>query len=396
MAIKIKTINSVDDFLSLEDDWHELSADGCNDSFYLSYNWFYIILKLWDDPQKDIRIICIYDDNQLIAIIPTCIKKTLRRFFSFRILEIIGNIYTPLRGCVVRKNKEQLAAEALVSLLTSSSEWDMIRFDDMSENDLFLNALVGKFRNEGIRCYLTNQYDNMVIDLSSIGDSSTYWNGLGASVRRNIKTRINKLNRDGSFDIILTTKLGQDLDNSILNYFKIYEKSWKIQETDQKFHLSLFRYLAEKGLLRLFTMYHCNKAESSTEVSMMFSSYQSSIQDCCPVPKDSIPIATFFYLVYEKTAYFLKTAYREDYSQYSPGSVTMWFLIKWFIDVEKISTIDFQKGNDTYKYMWAIVKEKRVLCKIANPRSFKASLALWAQYKVIPYVFLIKKKFRRC
>ncbi|TRZ53352.1 GNAT family N-acetyltransferase [bacterium] len=396
VATQIKIINTVDGFLSLEKDWHELFAHSGNDSFYLSYHWFYINLILWDDPQRGIHIICIYDDNQLIAIIPTCIKERRLRFSSFRTTEIIGNIYTPLRGFIVRKGKELVAAEALASSLKSSSEWDMIRFDDMSENDLFLNLLVDTFRNEGIRSYMTHQYDNMVIDLSSIGDSNAYWNGLSASVRRNIKTRINKLNRDGSFDIILTKKPGQDLDNSIRNYFNIYEKSWKIQEADQEFHIRLFRYLAERGLLRLFTLYHCNKASSSTETSKSFSSYQSAIEDGCPNPKDSTPVATFFYLVYGKTAYFLKTAYREDYSQYSPGTILKWFLIKWFIDEDGISIIDFQKGNDDYKSMWAHFKEQRVLCKIANPRSLKAMLALWVQYEVIPFVLLRRTNLRHC
>jgi hypothetical protein len=270
----------------------------------------------------------------------------------------------------------------------------MIRLDDMSENDLFLKALVDTFRNEGVRCYLTKQYDNMVIDLTSIGDSNTYWDRLGERVRRNIKTRINKLNKDGSFEITLSTKPGQDLDNSIRHYFNIYAKSWKIQEADQAFHTSLFTYSAEKGFLRLFTMYHCGKAGDSTEEAKSFSSYRSSIAEGGPVLKNSIPIATYFYLVYQKTAYFLKTAYREDYSRYSPGNITMWFLIKWFIDREKVSTIDFQKGDDAYKYMWASFKENHLLCKAGNPKSLKANLMLWLQYHVMPLFKSVNKKPR--
>jgi len=392
VATQVKVINSLDGFLSLEKDWYELLAHSGNDSFYLSYHWFYINLVLYSDPHQAIHIICIYDDGQPIAIIPTCINKKHLHFCSFRTLEIIGNIYTSLRGCIVRKNKEQLAAATLARMLKNSSDWDMIRFDDMSENDSFLSILVDTFRNMGIRSYVTPQYDNMGIELSPIGDSNTYWNGLNVSVRRNIKTRINKLNRDGCVEIILTKKPGLDLDNSIRDYFNIYEKSWKIQEADQEFHARLFRYLAEKGLLRLFILYHCKKAGSSTESSKSFSSYRCAIEDGCPIPKNATAVATCFFLVYGKTAYFLKTAYREDYSPYSPGSVTMWFLIKWFIDMEKISTIDFQKGNDTYKHMWARLKEKHVLCKISNPRSFKAMLALWVQYEVIPFFCLRRTK----
>jgi hypothetical protein len=364
----------------------------------MSYHWFYIILKLWDDPQRGIYIICIYDDNQPIAIIPTCIKVRRLHFFSFRTIEVIGNIYTPLRGFIVRKSKEQLAAETLVGLLKNSSEWDMIRFDDLSENDSFFNVIVDTFRNMGIRSYLTHQYDNMVIDLSSIVDSSEYWSGLSENLRQSIRRCINKLNRVGRLNIVLTRKPEQDLDTAMQHYFNIYENSWKIKESDQDFNIKLFRYLAQKGFLRLFTMYHYCDIGSSAAISKPFLTYESFIKDCRtanPVPTDAIPIATFLYLVYGKTAYFLKTAYREDYSKCSPGSVLKWFLIKWFIDEERISIIDFQKGDDAYKFKWAQFKEKRVLCKIANPRSFKAVLMLWAQYKVLPFFALIKNKFRR-
>lgn len=394
MAIETKIINTVEGFLSLEKDWNELSAQSDHDGFYFSYHWFYINLTLWEDPQMKIHMICVFNDHKLIAIIPTCMKEKRLKIISLRSIKFIGNDYTPLRGAIVRRGEEHTAAKALFHLLKNSVAWDKIRFDDMPENDPFLHALVDLFQQDGVRCYLTHQYDNMVIDLSTIGQSDAYWNQLTASLRRNIKTRINKLNRDGSFEILLTSKPGPELDASILHYFNIYNKSWKIQETDQKFHVGLFKYLSEKGFLRLFTMYHYSNSGSSQEEPKPFANYQRSIEEGIPIPNNAIPIATFFFLVYGKTAYFLKTAYREDYAPYSPGSVTMWFLIKWFIDVEKISTIDFQKGNDTYKYMWASFKENHVLCKIANPRRFKPTLVLWFQYNVLSFAQVLNRKIR--
>lgn len=395
MAFQTKMISTVEGFLALEKSWHELFTHSGKTSFYLSYHWFYIILKLWDDPKQVIHMIYIFAENQPIAIIPTCIRERHEHFFSVRTLEVIGNIYTPLRGFIVRKGNEQPAAEALADLLTNSAEWDMIRFDDMPESDSFLNILADRLRTRGMPAYVTHQYDNMVIDLSSMGDSGKYWRTLSQNLRQGIRRCIHKLNKAGRLDIVLTMRSGQDLDRAIRDDFAVYEKSWKIKESDQEWHVRLFEYLAQNGFLRLVIMYHSPDLDGSAETPKPFPGHESSIKDGNPVPTGAVPIATFFYLVYGNTAYFLKTAYREDYAQYSPGSVLKWFLIKWLIDEDRIAVIDFQKGDDAYKFKWAHFHERRVLCKIANRRSLKARLLIWAQYEVSPFVLLMKNKFSR-
>jgi CelD/BcsL family acetyltransferase involved in cellulose biosynthesis len=70
----------------------------------------------------------------------------------------------------------------------------------------------------------------------------------------------------------------------------------------------------------------------------------------------------------------LKSAYLKTYTKFSPGTVLLWFSLKYIIDNDRILSVDFQRGNERYKYFWGNEKETKVLIQIANPRNVKANI----------------------
>ena len=107
------------------------------------------------------------------------------------------------------------------------------------------------------------------------------------------------------------------------DYEAVYEASWKTAEGSPP----LLRALAEQegaaGTLRLGLAYLNER-----------------------------PVAAQLWLVENKVATIHKLAYAEDAKQFSPGTVLSAEMFRRAIDIDKVETIDFGIGGDSYKAEW--------------------------------------------
>lgn len=383
-------VRTYERFLSLRDDWDGLLKENNNTNFYLTFDWFYAVLSFSQNPPRNLYIVKVRSEGNVVAFIPCFITKKRLRFFSLRCLELIGNIYSPYRGCIVKKEKENEVVDGLVEFLTSdrANEWDIIRFENLSPKDSFVSRFGAAFKKRNARCRRIDDFVNVIIDFSSFKNSEEYFKSLSKKTRRNIKQDINRINRDGDFDIVLTMDRDQDLDVSMSHYKAIYDASWKKSEAHPDFHSKLAKYVIGKKCLRLFVLYYrpFDMGDDQDEVLHTFPSLRSEIQRGRAVPDDYIPLAAFYVIYYGGHAYALKTAYREEYSKYSPGTVIFCFLVKYLIDADKCKIIDLQKGDDAYKFKWGEINETLIKYHIANPKSIRANFELWNEHHLISKV----------
>jgi hypothetical protein len=387
-------ITSLTDFVSLKEEWERILEDNREDNLYYSFDWYYAASHFYIQPICSPFIICVKEQERLVAILPCCISKRRLRLFSFQSLELIGNIYSAYRGGIVVKGKEHEVARAIATfLMENNALWNILYFEDMPESDPFLDALIQVFRRKKSIVRLSEQYAKIVISPESGKGSQDYWRKRSKNLRQQIQRSINKMNREGTFMIVPTFQPGEDIHSAMDDYYEIFRHSWKEPEIDPRFHRELAAHLLSKGKLRLFTLYFkCRGSDCPDHISHAITSCECSLTPVQCAPEGYLPIATSFYAVSGRYACLLKTAYHEDHAVYSAGTVLTWFALKWLLDQDNVSLIDFQKEADPYKYKWGKLKEVHMLLQVANPRNPAAILEIWGEKRIVPELRKIKKR----
>jgi CelD/BcsL family acetyltransferase involved in cellulose biosynthesis len=386
-----------EEFQSLREDWERLSAEADEPEFYLSFDWFHAVLHLAQDAPEQPYLVTVRSDGGLVAVLPGCLATRRLRLFSYRSLELIGNIYSPLRGCPVKPGHEDAVADALTEFLLDKGrdDWELLHFEAVSEHDAFMTRLLDRLRASGARARRVPQFENVVTDRPDSGGSVAYFQGLSKSLRQSVRSGINRMNREGDFDVVLVTKTGPDMENAMMDYYDIYGESWKREEGDPEFHRKLARHLAAKDRLRLFMLYYRERGEGEEEAEHPITSWEHMVEPDRLIPEGYFPVAACLFVVYGRQAYFLKTAYREDYRRFSPGSVLFWLAARNLFDAGQALVIDHQKGDESYKLRWGEVHESRLAYQVAHPGSLRARLELWNEDRVIPKLRTAKRWVRR-
>jgi len=386
-------IRTRDDFLLLQPSWEHIFNENNTANFYLSFDWFNFLLSHSQDFLQDLYIITAESGTEIVAIMPCYLTRRRLCFHHHKSLELIGNVYSPYRGCLVKNGLENVVAHGLVDYLVTkrAGDWQIINFEDLSEKDSFITALKTAFEGKGLSFYEKDNFVNIVLDFSSFPNSETYFRSIKKHFREEIKRHINMMNRNGGFDILLPLDEEHDIETTMNDYYDIYSKSWKKTEGDPLFHRQLAKYLLKKGNLRLFILYS-PEDQPRDGLNPVFPSYQSSIIPERPGAARGIPVAANFFILYGKQAYFLKTSYREDYSKYSPGNILMWFSFKHLLEVEHVNIVDYQKDYEKHKIQFGgVINEKRYQMLICN--SNMAHIDLKCRDKLSPLVRRVRQEF---
>jgi CelD/BcsL family acetyltransferase involved in cellulose biosynthesis len=146
-------------------------------------------------------------------------------------------------------------------------------------------------------------------------------------------------------------------------YQTVYAKSWKKPEPYPNFISGWARICAENGWLRLGIAWI-----------------------------DDVAIAVQFWFTINRRAYIFKLAYDEDYSRWSAGTILSAHMIKYSLEEDQVTEIDYLTGDDNYKQAWMTHRRERVgviACNLWNARGLATAATeyigdlrrRWRQFK---------------
>jgi hypothetical protein len=388
IKLEIELIRDVDDIKPFEPIWREISKANGDNRFYLSYDWFYPLIHLSKKPLNNFHILLIKKDAKTVGIFPFLLVKKRKRIFRLKTLQLAGNAYTFEQGAAIQNSLSKPAAEAITNYLFNefSNSWDIIEFRSISPFDDFQSNLNLELQKKGAAFYQYDQFTNIVTDLSQFTDFEEFNKTLSKNFKRKIIKSINKMNRAGEFTIRILNEQSKNIADSLDSYHKIYSKSWKSEEQDPTFHRRLGEYLHSKGMLRLFIL--CFRPDNSINdghSANAITSISDSINSDNRCHDDSIPIASYFAIQQGNKTYGLKTAYDTEYSNFSPGSVLLYFLTKYLINEEKSTSLNHQKGTEQFKYhIGGRVFAEYLYCYAANKHSFLGTIEVLMGKHLVP------------
>lgn len=354
----IKEIKDLREFAELKPVWDELSEKQDAYRPFLCFDWFKLSLEHFLN-NDELLVITLYRRDGLEAIAPFLIRKQRFKGLYVRKVELIGNVYSPIQTFLY-KDMEDEARQRAVRLILSyftqiNKQWDVIDLSSIpieyNNFELICEAVTKSNFNSAQYFCFANWF------MESISYSSdTYFKLRSKNLRASIKKNIKNAKNRGNLEFKML-KDSNGIDEYISQYREVYSKSWKEKERiGDKYLIEWMSFAATKGWLRLGI-----------------------------VRLDGVTIAAGFAILCNGFAYLAKTAYDKEYAELGPGSIWLTEMMKYIVDIDKVSVIDLLRGDEEYKRHWVDRRRERKGILIFNNNIKGYCLSILIQH-VLPAV----------
>jgi hypothetical protein len=241
--------------------------------------------------------------------------------------------YQPLLG---RADTPAALTAAFAAFAVYCRGWPTVRLDALDADAPWLPALLEGATAAGLATRRFNHFGNWHEEVAG-QDWGAYLGGRPGSLRETVRRRLARGARDGlRFELVTG---GAGLEAGIAAYETVYARSWKPAEPFPRFNAALMRAIAPLGLLRLGLLWQAER-----------------------------PVAAQLWIVEGGQATVLKLAHDEAAKAQSPGTVLTARMLAHLLDREHVGRIDFGRGDDPYKRLWARQRRQRIGIVLANPR----------------------------
>jgi hypothetical protein len=231
---------------------------------------------------------------------------------------------------------------------TALSAWckphGAVRLDSLDLADPSWPDLLAGIRAGGMIPLAFNHFGNWHTDVAGT-DFAAYLAARPGALRSTLKRRGDRLAADGAALRVVTG--GAELPGAIAGYQSVYERSWKDEEPYPAFNPALMRACAADGSLRLGLL-----------------------------ERGGTVLAAQFWVVRDGVATVLKLAYDNAEKAASPGTVLTGLMIQHLMTHETLTSLDFGRGDDSYKRDWTGSRRQRSGVMLANPRHPAGIMAL--------------------
>ncbi|MCD6322102.1 MAG: GNAT family N-acetyltransferase [Clostridiales bacterium] len=344
--LKISSLNELEKY---RNDWDTLAANQGSCRPFLCFDWFHLWLRHFLK-SNELFILLLFKSEILVAVAPFLRTKGKFKGFKVRKIDLIGNAYSPFRYFLFNESGdeqwEQSLATILDFLVKKETDWDIIDFYSIPEENNYFSIL-----NKAVTglCLAHHEYlafgDWFVGNIKCSGED--YFSKLPKKIRKDVSYCHRRLEKMGDLEFKVI-KNGDNLDSYMDLYYQVYAKSWQRKEgIGPTFHRDLAAILVKHGWLRLGFL-----------------------------SLDGAVLAAQFWLTCDGTSYILKTVYDQDHKKYSPGKVLTAEMMKYVIDVDRVTFIDYVQGDEPYKKDWTPERRERKGLIVFNSNLKGSFLAL--------------------
>ena len=314
---KIITTKSLDELYAHFQKWRDM-----NESLQLpiSYNpkWLLAWLESYNDVTIEIDVTFIYNDSQLLAVIPLMIRIEN----EMRILKFLSDSCSDYLGIPFR-NEIMYDLSEIVKKRFDELDFSYFCFSNIHEHDKSFPIIIYALTNFGIKLQIEHTEKSLSIYLDS-----TFKNKFISTIAsRQFKRKLFDINQLGKIQFKVIHSANEGLLSEII---QIHIGKWETNKVYPQFSDS-----RRKEFLKKIIDYFSENDEFT-----VFGLYLNETL-----------IAYRLGCIYNSVYFDWNTSFDTKYEKHSPGTVLLIMLIKHLqsIGVEKF---DFMNGNEEYKYLW--------------------------------------------
>jgi len=249
-----------------------------------------------------------------------------------------GSHYFRHSGCALGRNPLVSHFSTLLTRIKKNNSWQQMFLGPLDQESIFVHQIQKKCRLVKIYARADNWYcDN----IQSFHD---YYSQRPSQLKNTIRRKEKKLTKahDHHVEIISEAK---GFEHYFSDYQRIYQLSWKGEETSFEFIKQVCLQAAAENKLRMGLLFI-----------------------------DGVAVAAQIWFVQQGTASIFKLAYDPQYQKYSVGSILSMALSQYVIDIDKVHTIEFGMGSEPYKKDWMDKCKKRVTLQVFNHKTMIGNL----------------------
>jgi len=333
-AINIQVVKSVDAFKGLKTDWNNLYKNVHESTIFSSWDWMFTWWEVFADQfQRELHILCLYQNNELVGIAPFQIDRVYpKSLIQGKTLRFIGSgeayedsITSESQDFIVKQGFETIAINCISDYLEVHKKlWDFADFQFIRPDALILqcftssNAPVARSaRQEGVRFYIPD-YET----------SDDYVQSLGKRWRKMFTKKSRLLERDGTV-IIHSTEAKKAIKPALTLLSDMHCSRWREKLGTCIFDSNRFYTFHEKILERLVP-----QKKAAIKTLML----------------DDKPLAAYY--IFEdkgQVHYYQSGFYAEHANRYSPLFILVVNEIKNAIEQGQYFDFMFDDNADSYK-----------------------------------------------
>jgi hypothetical protein len=242
-------------------------------------------------------------------------------------------LYAPALDANLPPHRQIAALTAIVRFCRCSA---VTRLEALDPDAPSTTALAAAARRAGLLVLPFRHFGNWHDDVAGL-DWPAWLARRPGALRETIRRRLRRAERLAG--AVLTVVDGPDgLEAGIAAYESVYARSWKDPEPFPDFNAALMRALAPLGMLRLGIW-----------------------------AVDGQPVAVQFWVVDHGHAMVLKLAHDEAFKPLSPGTVLTALMVRRLLEQDRVTALDFGRGDDDYKKDWVAQRRQRIGLLLVNP-----------------------------
>lgn len=297
----------------------------------ISPDWFELLQESVYKNDPGVRYFHAIDSNRKALVLPLRFAKQ----GLVKSIEALSNFYTSIYSPLQTPGSDGFILRHILATATREcGNAHVMRFAPMDPSSPVYAHLLNELRAIGWTPFSFRCFGNWFLDVKDNWDG--YLKRRSANMRSTIKRRSKEFAAAGGVLEVITAV--EDVDRAIAAFQDVYSASWKAPEPYPEFIPSLIRKLAAMGSLRLGIACLNGKA-----------------------------VAAQLWIVCGNKASIFKLAYHEDYAAYSPGTVLTGHLMRHVIEQDRVTEVDFLKGDDPHKRIWMSARRERLGIVAYNP-----------------------------
>ncbi len=255
MSVEIETVDSIEGFKALKDDWNDLYSQIQEATIFLSWDW---MITWWEVYCKSINsrlfILCVYQDNELIGIAPFHLLNSFpKSLIQGRTITFIGSgesckdkIVSQYSDFLVKNDKKAEMIDSISNyLMTHKDKWDFADFGFLLNDSAISNCFANN--TSGIHINL-NQYGNRFF-ISDIENFDDFLNKMGNRWSKMYKKKDRKLENHGNVEIDCPESI-ESVQMAFEQLAKMHGERWKGRAEFNIFKSTLFNEFHKKILKR--------------------------------------------------------------------------------------------------------------------------------------------------
>jgi CelD/BcsL family acetyltransferase involved in cellulose biosynthesis len=322
----VEVVSNFEGLLALQATWDEVLAQSAAPHPFLDHSW---IRTWWEcfGAGHTLYVLVVRAGTTVIGIAPLMLSETRLYGIAVRRLSFLENDHSPRCGFILARASAGQACRAIWDHLQREKSWDMLELNHLPADGDTLARLSTNARDSGYLCGTRELERSPYVPLS--GDWETYLKGLGRSHRRNMRKRLNRLQREGRLELEVVS--GSDgLSSAIEDGMRIEAAAWKEENGTA---------MCSDPAVRRFYNAYAESAGVAGTLRLLFLKFNGA------------RIAFSYALCERDRLYVLKAGYDPAFARYSPYQVLCYLVLQESF-ARGVTEYDFLGHCERWKLEW--------------------------------------------